>query len=74
MNAGSSTTSRWNGSTVAMPSTAISSSARRDRSSASRAGRAGDDQLGQQRVELPADHRAGLDAGVHPHARAGRRT
>ena len=37
------------------------------------AGGAGDDQLGQHRVELAADHRAGLDAGVQPHAGAGRR-
>ena len=31
---------------------------------------AGDDQLGQHRVELTADHRAGLHAGVQPHAGA----
>ncbi len=31
------------------------------------------DQLGQHRVELAADHRAGLDTGVHPHTGAGRR-
>ena len=37
------------------------------------AGGAGDDQLGQHRVELPADHRTGLHAGVQPHAGAGRR-
>ena len=37
------------------------------------AGGAGDDQLGQHRVELAADDRAGLDAGVQAHARAGRR-
>ena len=36
------------------------------------AGGAGDDQLGQHRVELAADHRAGLHAGVQPHAGAGR--
>ncbi len=35
VNAGSRTTSRWNGSAVAIPSTTISSSARRARSSAS---------------------------------------
>ena len=32
---------------------------------------AGDDQLGQHRVELSADHRAGLDARVQAHAGAG---
>ena len=37
------------------------------------AGGAGDDQLGQHRVELAADHRAGLHAGVQPHTGAGRR-
>ena len=37
------------------------------------AGGAGDDQLGQHRVELAADHRTGLDAGVDAHAGAGRR-
>ena len=35
MNAGSETTARWNGMTVARPSTLNSASARRDRSSAS---------------------------------------
>ena len=34
---------------------------------------AGDDQLGQHRVELPADHRAGLHAGVQPDTGTGRR-
>ena len=37
------------------------------------AGGAGDDQLGQHRVELAADDRAGLDTGVQAHAGAGRR-
>ena len=63
-NAGSSTMRRWNGSTVAMPSTWNSASARRERSSACGAVGAGHDQLRQQRVELAADDRAGLDAGV----------
>ena len=34
---------------------------------------AGDDELGQHRVERSADDVAGLDAGVQPHARTGRR-
>ena len=34
-------------------------------------GRAGDDELGQQRVEVAADDVAGVDAGVDPYARAG---
>ncbi len=36
------------------------------------AGLAGDDQLGQQRVERAADDRVALDAGVDAHAGAGR--
>ena len=72
VNASSRTTARWNGSAVAMPSTTNSSSARRARSSASVARLAGDDQLGQQRVERAADHRVALDAGVDAHARTGR--
>ncbi len=59
--------------TVASPSTWNSSSARRARASASCAVGAVHDQLGQHRVELAADHRAGLDTGVQPHAGAGRR-
>ena len=35
--------------------------------------RAGDDQLGQHRVELAADHAAGLDTGVDAHAGPARR-
>ena len=67
-NAGSSTTARWNGSAVAMPSTSNSASARRARASASRARRAGHDQLGQQRVEGLRHDCAGRDTGVEPHA------
>src|SRR5690606_28730497 len=36
--------------------------------------RSGDDQLGQQRVELAADDGALLDAGVHPYAGAARQS
>ena len=70
--AGSRTTARWNGSAVAMP--VDDHLVQRPAGPLQRlgAGLAGDDQLGQQRVELAADHRAGLDAGVDPHARAGR--
>ena len=38
-----------------------------------RAGGAGDDELGKQRVPGRADHRPGLDPGVQPDARPGRR-
>ena len=72
-NAGSATTTRWNGSTVGMPSTTNSASARRERSSAWCAGRAGDDELGQHRVERAADDVARDDAGVEADARARRR-
>ena len=72
MNAGSRTTARWNGSAVghALDDHLVERAA----GALQRllAGRAGDDQLGQQRVEVAADDAAGLDAGVDAHARARR--
>ena len=50
-----------------MPSTWNSARARRARSSACGAVGPGDDQFGQQRVELSAHHRPGGDPGVDPH-------
>jgi hypothetical protein len=72
VNAGSRTTARWNGSAVAMPSTTNSSSARRARSSASVAVAPVTISLASSESNCAADHRAGLDAGVHPDAGAGR--
>ena len=69
--AGSLTTARSKGMTVGMPSTTISSRARRERCRAWVRVSAGDDQLGQHGVEVAADDVALLDAGINPDAGAG---
>ena len=71
-NAGSRTTARWNGSAVAMPSTTNSSSARRERSSASSRVAPVTISLASSESNAPPMTDAGLDAGVDAHARAGR--
>ena len=68
VNAGSRTILRWNGSTVGRPVTSNSSSARRERSSASSRRRPGHDELGEQRVERAGDDVAGRHAAVDANA------
>ena len=63
-NASSATTARWKGVTVGMPSMTSSSSARRARSMACGAVPAGDDELGDHRVERAGDGVALDEAGV----------
>ena len=69
-NAGSETTLRWNGVTVGMPSMTSSSRARRERCEGLLPGAAGDDELGDHRVERAGDGVALEQAGVPAHARA----
>ena len=68
----SSSTARWNGTTVGMPTTSSSASARRARSIACVRVGAGDDELGDHRVEQPRDAVALDDSRVDPDTRAGR--
>ena len=64
MNAGSSTTARWNGSTVGMPVDHELGQRAARALQRLRRGRAGDDQLGDQRVERAGHGLAGLVAAV----------
>ena len=72
MNAGSSTTARWNGITVGMP--VDHELVERAAGALQRLGAvaAGDDELGDQRVERAGDGLALVVAAVEPDARAGR--
>ena len=61
---------RWNGSTVAMPSTSNSASARRDRSSACARSAPVTMSLASSESNCPPITEPRLDARVDPHARA----
>ena len=70
-NAGLATTARWNGKTVGMPPTTISSSARRARSSAWARVAPVTISLASMESKLPLMTSPCFDAGVHPDAGAG---
>ena len=67
---GDSSTARWKGSTVATPVIAHFGEGAAGAAQRMLAVRAGDDQLGEQGVELRRHEGAGADAGVQPDARA----